>query len=206
MDKLLRFIAVVLLVPLIYAFAYEAYLFVTTDFAFHLLRYFVLGFATYLLVYLIIAGRRVLFFEVFEHELGHALTGLVFFQNVEGFAATPGQGLVVLDDANFMIMLAPYYLPVFAIPLLLIRPFVSPPIVDVADFLLGSSLAFHYGSLLRWEFRPSQPDLKEMGWWFSVGIALLMNAIILVLVLSVVLENYSAILEYFQSTWVRRAE
>lgn len=201
MDKLIRFIAIVLLSPLIYAFVYEAYLAVMANYDPISLRHFIFGFITYLFIYLILAGRRMQFFEVFEHELGHTLAGLAFSKNIEAFAASPVAGFVISDGMNAIVRLAPYFLPVFAIPLLIVRPFVSPPAAEVINFLIGLTLAFHYVSLIRWEFRPKQPDLEDMGWWFSIGVTLLMNAIVLIVILSVVLENYSMLVEYLQNTW-----
>ena len=104
-----------------------------------------------------------------------------------------------------MIRLAPYYLPVFTIPLLIIKPLVSPSIRDVANFLIGFTLAFHYTSLLK-EFNLRQEDIKETGLVFSLCVTCIMNIIVLVIILCVVIDDYSGILSYFERSFKKAIE
>lgn len=205
-GELARLILVILLSPLIYAFTREAFLFVIANFDVNLLRYFIYGIGACCLIYLLIP-KPVRFFEVFEHELAHATVATALGREIRDFKVTLEEGEVTYSNGrNFLISLAPYYLPVLALPFLLVKPLAPPSRKNIIDFLIGFSLAFHYVALIGREFRRDQPDIEGMGFWFSVGIVLLMNAIILVIVISGVLGNYSGVLEYLESAWLRTQE
>lgn len=205
MGKLIRFLASLLLIPFVYAFAHEAYSFVTLNVKAHSISWFIYGFFGYVLVYGFVLWRKIAFLEIFEHELGHALVGLLFFRDIQKFEVHPGGGSVELVGGNSLIRLAPYYLPVFTIPLLIIKPLVSPSIRDVANFLIGFTLAFHYTSLLK-EFNLRQEDIKETGLVFSLCVTCIMNIIVLVIILCVVIDDYSGILSYFERSFKKAIE
>jgi hypothetical protein len=99
-------------------------------------------------------------------------------------------------------VLAPYYLPVLTLPLLLVEPFLSAPIDQAVDFLIGFTLAFHYVGLAR-EFRWYQTDLQRMGYIFSLVVVPLFNAVWLVVILSAVSDNHPAVLDFFKASWQR---
>lgn len=205
MGKLIRFFASFLLIPIVYAFAHEAYAFVTLNVKAHAINWFIYGLVCYILVYGFFLWRKITFLEFFEHELGHALVGFIFSKGIRKFEVHPEGGSVELGGGNSLISLAPYYLPVFTIPLLIIKPLVSPSIRDVANFLIGFTLAFHYTSLLK-EFSPRQDDIKKTGLVFSLCVTCIMNIIVLVIILCVVLEIYSDIPSYFERSFRKAIE
>ena len=103
---------------------------------------------------------------------------------------------------DFLTWLAPYFLPLTTLPLLLIKPLISDPFSNALDFLIGFTLAFHYGGLAR-EFRLWQDDLKKMCRVFSIIVTFVFNVVWLVIILGVVTENYSSILVYFENVFAR---
>jgi len=100
------------------------------------------------------------------------------------------------------VALAPYFLPLFTLPLLLLRPVVPPPFDKVIDFLIGFTLAFHYVRLYN-DLKTEQTDITKTGTIFSVFFAVAMNLVFLVVILAVVTGQYSMILEYFKVSWDR---
>ncbi len=104
-----------------------------------------------------------------------------------------------MDNPNAAIYLAPYFLPLFTIPLLIARPFVEPTgnIIRIVDFFIGFTLSFHYFGLFK-EFSPRQPDIAETGLLFSAGMTIVLNLVFLVIILGVVTGGHSQILEYFR--------
>ena len=210
-GKLIRFFVLIPLAPLIYAFTYEAFLFFSgSGITFKSIQWFLLGFVLSLLIYALLRGDRLRFWEVFEHELAHLITGLMFFKKPASFVVAPGEvnGVVRIQSGfgNTPITLAPYFLPLFTLPFLLIKPFLPSPFDQVANFLIGFTLAFHYASLLVWEFRPSQPDFRSTGVIFSMVVTAFLNIVFLVVILGIVTGNYTGILDYFKNAFDRTVE
>lgn len=209
--KLIRFFILILLAPLIYAFTYEALLFfLRSGITFKSIQWFLLGFALSILIYFLLLGDRLRFWEIFEHELTHLITGLMFFKKPASFVVAPGEvnGAVRIQSGfgSTPITLAPYFLPLFTLPFLLIKPFLPPPFDQVANFLIGFTLAFHYASLIAWEFRPSQPDFRSTGVIFSIVVTIFLNIVFLVVILGIVTGNYTGILDYFKNGFDRTVE
>ena len=73
---------------------------------------------------------------------------------------------------------------------------------NVIDLLIGFTMAFHYVALLA-EFRPSQPDIEQSSLLFALAVTITMNAIFLVIVISVLMNDYEPILSYFDASFGR---
>jgi len=80
MAKLIRFLVLVLLLPLIYAFVREAFAVFATDVSLEAIKWFLAGLAAYLLFYALFLRGRIRFWEVFDHELTHLFASVLFFQ------------------------------------------------------------------------------------------------------------------------------
>ncbi len=207
MSKLITTWVSLLLIPILFAAAYQAYVFIGSQLDFNALRWFVYGALGCVVVYAVM-GSRMEFAETFEHELGHMLVALLFFYPVKTFVVTTDRtingGLVQYQGSpNFLVALAPYFLPIFSLPFLILKIFL--PTSTVPDFLIGFTLAFHYIKLSR-QFRTYQPDIKNTGLAFSLLITVLFNVIILVLILCVVRDDYSGLRGYFENTYDRTVE
>jgi hypothetical protein len=107
---------------------------------------------------------------------------------------------------NFLIRLAPYYFPVFTIPLLIAEPLASFPLHEIIDFLIGFTLAFHFVGLRREFGLRQKTDIAPYGLSFPFCITCLFNTILLVIAICVVSSNYSGILNYFESSIARTPE
>jgi hypothetical protein len=204
-GKLLRFAVLLLFMPLIYAFSYEAVLFLGKTNLEDLLD-FLFGIVAYLLLYVLFLNGRIGFLETLEHELSHAAASLTILHMPGKLVVDPqsgGKAAGVVETVGcFWVALAPYFLPLFTLPLLLLRPIMPPPFDRVIDFLLGSTLAFHYVRLIK-DLRVKQTDITSTGCFFSFVFAIFMNLIFLLLILTVVTGGYSRLPEYVQASWNR---
>jgi hypothetical protein len=199
------FVVLVLLGPLIYAFAYEANSFLRSNVIPLLVSWFTFGLLVYVLVDVFLLHGTTFFLEVFEHEVGHSLAGLLFWRHTKKMVVEQKEGLTLIPTKNPLIILAPYYLSLFTIPLLPLKLFLPPSVHEVVNFLIGFTLGFHYVSLAR-EFRPDQPDIERAGFPFSLCVTFILNLIFLVVVICVVADDYSGIPAFFKDSFVRAPE
>jgi len=208
MSKLLRFILLLPFIPLICAFSYEAFLFFkgieVKDIVF-----FLLGIGVYLLVYVVLLSGRIGFLETLEHELTHAAASLAVFHMPRKLVVDPeggGKKAGVTETIGcFWVALAPYFLPLFTLPLLLLEPVVPSPFDRIVDSLIGFTLAFHYVRLGK-DLRVKQSDITDTGAIFSFFVSVFLNLVFLVVVLAAVTGNYSGILEYFRASFATTKE
>lgn len=128
---------------------------------------FGIGFGLFVPVWLLFR-ERLTFLLTMEHELTHLIVGLLFLKKPYAFQATAHQGGAVwLGGHNFLIGLAPYFLPTISFLLLpfslvLQRNYVPPFLV-----ILGFSVAYHVLSTFQ-ELHFQQTDLKQAGWIFCL--------------------------------------
>jgi hypothetical protein len=126
------------------------------------------------------------------HEVTHVLWTWLFGGRVKRFRATPRGGHVIVTRANFLIILAPYFFPIYALVVALVYgvaawfwegdryrlPFL---------LLLGAAYAFHL--TLTWHaLQTEQTDLTSQGNFFSAVIIWLGNVAVLLLGLPLLLD------------------
>ena len=120
---------------------------------------------------------------VFGHELTHALWVWLFGGRVKKMKVTSGGGHVIITKTNFLITLAPYFFPLYAVIVIAIfaaghwiwgweRLFVY------FDLLLGAAYAFHL-TLTFHALQTRQSDVTSQGCLFSGVVIFLGNVIIL---------------------------
>jgi hypothetical protein len=100
----------------------------------------------------------------FEHEVTHALAAWATLHRVTGLRATwrSGGHMTYLGRGNFLIALAPYFLPTLALVAGLLFALVPGEQATARRAVLGAALAYHLTSTLR-ELHPGQTDLREAG-------------------------------------------
>lgn len=120
---------------------------------------------------------------VFGHELTHALWTWAFGGSVKKFKATSSGGHVIVTKSNFLIGLAPYFFPLYAMVVVLVF-FIGNliwnwmPYVVIFHLLLGAAYAFHV--TLTWHILQSrQSDITEHGYCFSAVVIFLGNMLVL---------------------------
>lgn len=138
---------------------------------------FVLGFGLWVVLFLCLP--RPVKSYVFAHELTHALWGWALGARVGRFRVSARGGSVELSKSNFLITLAPYFFPLYAILVLVGYGLLSlwfdlRAYEPVAFGLLGLTWAFHLTFTLT-TLRQHQPDIRIHGRLFSYGFIYLLN-------------------------------
>jgi len=116
---------------------------------------------------------------VLGHELTHALSTLAFGGRVKKFKATPQGGHVVVTKNNFVIALAPYFLPLYAV--LIVCCFALGHLfwgwtsyLVWFHLLIGAAYSFHV-TLTCHILQTRQSDITSQGYIFSAVIMFLGN-------------------------------
>lgn len=158
---------------------------------------------------------------VFGHELTHAISAWAFGGRVKRFKATGKGGHVVITKSNFLIALAPYFFPLYAILVVLV--FVMGDLVwNWQRYLawfhlsLGVAYSFHV-TLTAHILHTRQSDITEQGYLFSavviflgnvsvllIGIPLLVHAVPLSTAMNWWLEDTRAVMEGLLGVFARR--
>ena len=141
------------------------------------------GAACWVVIFLLLP--KPMWIYVFGHELTHAVWTWAFGGQVKRLKATSDGGHVITTKNNFVIALAPYFFPFYAVVLVLVF-FIGDLLWEwrrayLAWFhlLLGAAYAFHV--TLTWEIlKTRQSDITSQGRLFSAVIIFLGNAIVLV--------------------------
>lgn len=124
---------------------------------------------------------------VFGHEFTHATATMAFGGRVTGLKVTADGGHVLVTKDNFIITLAPYFIPLYAAAVLVVFV-IGRAIWDwnsswawgIFFWALGATYTFHV--LLTWYIlQTRQPDITSQGYVFSAVIIFCGNALILLL-------------------------
>jgi hypothetical protein len=149
------------------------------------------GAACWIAVYLLLPKPMLLY--VFGHELTHALWTWLFGGKVKKFKATSKGGHVVVTRNNFIIALAPYFFPLYAV-LVVLMFLLGHWVWNWRHYLvwfhllLGAAYAFHVS--LTWHIlKHSQSDISEQGYLFSGVVIFLGNIVVLLLGVPLLIEN-----------------
>ncbi len=121
------------------------------------------------------------------HELTHAVWTWLFGGKVKRMKVTSQGGHVIITKTNFLIALAPYFFPLYAVIVAVV--FVAGHLVFGWQayamwfhLLLGAAYAFHV--TLTWHvLQTRQSDITEHGYFFSGVVVFLGNALTLLLAL-----------------------
>jgi hypothetical protein len=132
---------------------------------------------------------------VFGHELTHALWTWAFGGRVKKFKATANGGHVVITRTNFVIVLAPYFFPLYVA--LVVAVFLLGHLFwnwsryyAVFHLLVGAAYAFHV--TLTWNaLQTRQSDITSQGYLFSAVIIFLGNISALLLGIPLLTGTYS---------------
>lgn len=142
------------------------------------------GAASWIVVFLLLPKPMLVY--VFGHELTHAIWTWLFGGRVKKFKSSSDGGHVVTTKSNFLIVLAPYFFPLYAVMLVLI--FVAFILVGAwrreyvpwFHLLLGAAYAFHL--TLTWHIlQTRQSDITSQGYIFSAVVIFLGNAFVLLI-------------------------
>ena len=153
------------------------------------------GALCWIVVYLLLP--KPMWVYVFGHELTHALWTWALGGRVKKFKASAKGGHVVVTRNNFIIALAPYFFPLYAV--LVVAAFGLGNLVwDWRHYAvwfhlcLGAAYAFHL--TLTWHIlRHSQTDITEQGYLFSLVVIFLGNISVLLAGLPLVIGKVDVV-------------
>ncbi len=139
------------------------------------------GGACWLVVFLLLP--KPMWIYVVGHEFTHALWTWAMGGSVKKFKASSKGGHVVITKTNFLIALAPYFFPLYAVIAVLV--FAGGNLVwgwtrylPWFHLFLGAAYAFHV-TLTIYALKESQTDITSQGYLFSAAVIFLGNAIVL---------------------------
>ncbi len=141
------------------------------------------GVACWIVVFLLLPRPMLIY--VFGHELTHALWTWLFGGRVKRFKVTSNGGHVVISKSNFLIVLAPYFFPLYVVALVAVFAlghvlFGWHRFLPVFHLLVGAAYAFHV--TLTWHIlQTRQSDITSQGWIFSAVIIFLGNIAVLII-------------------------
>jgi hypothetical protein len=164
------------------------------------------GAACWLVIYMLLP--KPMWVYVFGHELTHVLWTWLFGGRVKKFRASSKGGHVIVTKNNFIIALAPYFFPLYALLVALV--FVAGqwiwnwrPYVVWFHLLLGAAYGFHL--TLTWHIlKNTQSDITEQGYLFSAVVIFIGNASVLLLaipLLAGVVKPMTALQWWGSCTW-----
>jgi hypothetical protein len=152
---------------------------------------FLSGAGCWLTIYLLLP--KPMWVYVFGHELTHVLWTWLLGGKVKKFKASATGGHVVVNKSNFVIALAPYFFPLYAV--LVVGVFLAGHAlwnwrhyVVWFHLLLGAAYAFHV--TLNWHIlKHSQTDISDQGYIFSAVIIFLGNVALLLVGISLLVSK-----------------
>jgi hypothetical protein len=141
------------------------------------------GAGCWVVVYLLLPKPMWLY--VLGHELTHAVWAWLFGAQVKKLKVTSKGGHVVVTKTNFLIALAPYFFPLYAV--IVVGVFAIGRLIwDWRNFLvlfhlfLGAAYAFHV-TLTATILKTQQTDITDQGYLFSAVVIFLGNISVLLL-------------------------
>jgi hypothetical protein len=214
MRRLLNLALVIALAPLIFGFIYEGAAYLASVFTLDATKWFLAGTALFLFVYLLFLNSNIAFIEHFLHESEHAVVSFIFTRKLPSrMEIDPAKGskVVLPKTGGCLVDLAPYYLPLLALPLLVAKALVdlayslfkaipSPYLDGAFDALIGAAFVFHLLCTLR-EYSTIQTDIKKSGLIPSLFAVLFLNFLFMLLCVTVVVGSYTELLEYAKAAF-----
>ncbi len=156
---------------------------------------FLSGAGCWLVIYLMLP--KPMWVYVFGHELTHALWTWALGGRVKKFKASSKGGHVVVTKSNFIIALAPYFFPLYAV-LVVVAFLTLGWLWDARHFvvwfhlLLGAAYAFHV--TLNWYvLQSSQSDITSQGYLFSAVVIFLGNLTVLLVGIPLIAARVSVL-------------
>lgn len=141
------------------------------------------GAVCWVVIYLLLP--KPMWIYVLGHELTHAVWAWLFGAQIRRLKVTSNGGHVVITKTNFLIALAPYFFPLYAV--VVVATFLLGQLIwDWRHFLalfhllLGAAYAFHV-TLTAHILKTQQTDITQQGYLFSAVVIFLGNISVLLL-------------------------
>lgn len=182
MRKIIYGAVGVLLIPALSAILYSTVtLIIQSGDILQRMIYFFFGIVSYFIFFL--AFRKPLTTYVFGHEFTHVLWVLLFRGKVDSMKISKKGGYIRSNRKNFLILLAPYFFPLYTLLVILAYIIISyfhdiDRFFQVVAFAIGFSWSFHI-LLNALAISQTQDDFEHAGGFFSLVVVILCNLFIL---------------------------
>jgi hypothetical protein len=162
------------------------------------------GVACWVVIFLMLP--KPMWIYVLGHELTHALWTWLFGGQVKKMKITSKGGHVIISKTNFVIALAPYFFPLYAV--IVIAVFALGHLIwnwhsyQVYFYLVvGAAYAFHL-TLTFHVLQTEQSDITSQGYLFSAVVIFLGNALVLLFGIPLLTERVGILtaLEYWSKS------
>ncbi len=161
------------------------------------MRLFLWGIACYVILHIFF--YKPTYFYILGHEAVHAVTSWLFGGRVKSIKVSQEGGSVATDKSNFVIELAPYFIPLYAVIILCVYFVVSASYKINSStfiFLIGFTLSFHIVSTAEM-LKLKQPDIVRSGYVFSMVVIYLLNIVMVSLVFGAIFSGFD-LTAYFE--------
>lgn len=159
---------------------------------------FGIGFIAFTVFWLVF-NRFLEVFCTFEHELTHLIVGLLFFKRPKSFKVTFTKGghVELYGGKNFLVTLAPYFLPTVCYLILPLVWFLPKETLPIFFGVLGAGISFHLFSGWQ-EFHFGQSDLHDAGIVFSVLFLPIANLIFFGAILALIVSGSEGFFDFWK--------
>ena len=183
------FISIISII-LTYGYSITLYQYASIDFSVPRVQYFYMGMLAFIPFWFFWLKHNT-FYSTFEHEWTHLIVGLLFLKKPAYFNVTGDKGGETgLYGMNFVILLAPYFLPTFTIFLIPLYIIISEKYLLYYFALLGFVTSYHILSTVD-EFGYYQPDIYTSGKIFSTIFLIFSNLLVYGFILMFVNGGFS---------------
>ena len=122
-------------------------------------------------IWFVVPGLNGSHLAIFEHEFTHMIAALLTFHRPKSMKIDPDHGgsFGYYGEGNWLITLAPYFVPTFPLLLMLVSAFFVRAGGGLPDFYipsLGMMFGYHLISNVQ-QIHGEQPDFSKAGWIFS---------------------------------------
>lgn len=135
--------------------------------------------------------------QVLAHELSHSIFALLTFHKIKHLhinADDTGGEMGFTGRGNFLIIIAPYFFPFFALIYMIVMSFL--PEHYMYNGLLGFFLGYHLDTVLS-QIHPKQTDLPKVGYLFCILFLPGINLFVIGLILAFNSRGWGAFIDYF---------
>jgi hypothetical protein len=123
--------------------------------------------------------------HVMAHELTHALWAIPFGGRTKELKVSKEGGRVLISKSNFLISLAPYFFPLYALIFTVIFYIARDQYRPAIALLIGASLSFHI-ALTLFSLKTNQSDFSvDSNIVFSLTFIYFMNIMIIGVILAI---------------------
>ena len=165
-------------------------------------RYFIIGFSGFIPLWFFYMKDKH-FYSTFEHELTHLLVGLIFLKKPAHFTVTSHSGGETgLYGGNFIITLAPYFLPTLAFIMLPFYLIINKEFQLQFMAVFGFIVSYHVFSTIQ-EFSYSQPDITNSGKVFSTLFLIFANILVYGYILMFIANGFETGTKFLVSGMMR---